>query len=296
VKPIPFTPWLDDLVAEARQLLGDAIELTVKSELDGEEMLGDAPQLQQIVVNLIVNAKQAMSDRGTLTIAARRPRAGATFSFGVVAHPERFVQLTVADSGSGIAPDVLSRIFEPLFTTKSNGTGLGLAVAHQVAKLHGGEVFVESKLGVGTRFHLFLPLRAAEAVEVVAEKPAGSLRNLRVLVVDDDVIVANGIEALLESNAMIVEVVHTGASALASMEQAMPDAVVLDLGLPDADGLEIYVALSERRPRLPVVFSTGHGDEGRLLGFNNERHVAFLMKPYEGEALLRALDGVTKMH
>ncbi|HEY5610405.1 MAG TPA: PAS domain-containing protein, partial [Thermoanaerobaculia bacterium] len=294
MNPIPFKAWLDDVIAEAKPMLGDEIELTVQSDVEGE-MLGEATQLQQIVVNLVVNAKQAMPDGGRVTIAARRPDPEATFSFAIVPRPERFVQLTVTDTGVGIPPDVLSRVFEPLFTTKPNGTGLGLAVAHQVARLHEGYIFVESRVGVGTRFHLFLPLANGEIPAVAKEKPAGSLRNLQVLIVEDDVNVARGIATFLEMNGMDVEIAPDGTSALAAIEQSMPDVVVLDLGLPDADGLEIYVALSERRHALPVVFSTGHGDETRLDGFLDERHVAFLTKPYEGDQLLRALDRVTRL-
>src|SRR5205085_2484008 len=149
---------------------------------------------------------------------ARRESRSTVFSFGVVRNAEQFIHFWVRDSGAGMASEMLRHIFEPLYTTKRNGTGLGLAVTHQVVKRHGGELFVESRLKRGT---------------------------------------------------------------------TTPDAVILDVGLPDMDGRKVYERIVSMAPTLPVVFSTGHERSTRG---EDTPNTAWLMKPYDLDVLLGALD------
>jgi PAS domain S-box-containing protein len=149
--------WLRGIATEGSSLLPPNIRVDVTSADGLPAMDVDPKQMQQIFTNLLLNARDAMPGGGTITLAALKHEPGDRFAFGAVGHPERFVHLAVTDTGSGMTPEVLRRIFEPLFTTKSNGTGLGLPVAHQVVQQHGGELFVETALGQGTTFHLFLP-------------------------------------------------------------------------------------------------------------------------------------------
>lgn len=124
---------------------------------------GDADQLHQVFTNLILNARDAMPNGGTLSLDVLRERPHARFPFGAIEQPERFAHCIVRDTGTGMSDETLRHLFEPLFTTKRNGTGLGLALARQVVQRHGGQMFVESTAGAGTAFHLFLPL-AEQAV------------------------------------------------------------------------------------------------------------------------------------
>src|SRR5207248_9143410 len=140
---------------------------------------GDASQLNQVLVNLLLNAKDASPPGAPITIEATQTS------------PD-FADIVITDRGSGIAPDVLPRIFDPLFTTKPRGTGLGLAVVQQVIEAHGGTVNVQSEAGVGTEFHLQLPI--CEATEPAHSAAGGSL-----LLVEDDAAVAAGLDALLTS-------------------------------------------------------------------------------------------------
>jgi hypothetical protein len=144
--------------------------------------------------------------------------------------PERFVHVTVRDTGAGIAPDVLQRIFEPLFTTKKTaGTDLGLAIVHQIIQHHGGKIFVESAIGRGTVFHLFLP--AAERIVSAAHPPPRvmmAFSGIRLALIEDEVSVAAGLIDLLDLEGIKVHHVHTGASAVAAIDAFHPDLVVLD--------------------------------------------------------------------
>ncbi len=157
-QPFDLAEWLQSVVDVAARML--PAETTIRTLLPQGSIssTGDENQLHQVMINLIINARDSMPRGGVIQISAQQALSGLTRPFGYVPTADRFIHLSVQDSGSGIAPDVLPHIFEPMFTTKkSGGTGLGLAVSHQVLTAHGGHIFVESALGEGTTFHLFLP-------------------------------------------------------------------------------------------------------------------------------------------
>ena len=285
-------PWIDNIGLEARTLLPPSCTLECHVE-PGLRINGDSNQLQQIFTNLVLNARDAMPSGGTATIDVRREPADARLPYATIEHPERYAHFTVRDTGCGMSPETLRHIFEPLFTTKKNGTGLGLPVAHQVVLRHEGEIYVESNPGSGTAFHIFLPL--ADDVEARAEVLPAELPvtfTHRVLLVEDDRTVAMGIALLLELEGLRVDVVDSGAQAIDAVEVNTPDVVVLDVGLPDMEGTNVYRAIAARRPELPVIFSTGHGDRAKLESLLEQPHVAYLLKPYESGALLGAIRDV----
>jgi PAS domain S-box-containing protein len=148
--------WLRTLEVEASSILTKPYELEVRSE--PLNIHGDAGQLHQIFLNLILNARDAMASGGTIRVTVRRDAADARFAFGVVDDPSKYAHFIVSDTGCGMSESTLRHALEPLFTTKKNGTGLGLAVTQQVVQHHAGEIFIESAVDKGTSFHVFLPL------------------------------------------------------------------------------------------------------------------------------------------
>jgi two-component system cell cycle sensor histidine kinase/response regulator CckA len=276
-RSIELIPWLEQLVAEIRVLTG--VRVNVELDVPAWDKLFvrcDPSQMQQVLTNLALNARDAMNGDGTLRIVAERA--------GIL------VRMIVADSGCGIAPETLPYIFEPLFTTKHSGTGLGLAVAQQIVVRNGGTIAVESTVGLGTRFTI--DLMAAQPPECVAPgavKPSnGDLGIHRVLIVEDEPSVASGLEAILEAEGVEVRVVFRGEEAAAAMAKFDPDAVLLDMSLPDMSGAAVYAQIAAGWPDVPVIFSTGHADESRLPQWSS-KHVGFLRKPYSGEVLLTKL-------
>lgn len=283
--------WIEALGAEAQSVIGPKYKVVVEANAP-LRIAGDQHQLHQAFINLILNARDAMPEGGIVTLRALREPPDARFSFCDLPSPESFAHLVVEDSGSGMAAETIDHIFEPLFTTKKSGTGLGLPVARQVVSRHGGEIFVESTLGKGTTFHLFIPLASAPP-ETSAASPQAAVSRLRsVLLVEDEQSVAAGIAALLESEGLTVRVVGTGAEVLPALACSRPDAVILDIGLPDIEGTKVFESLEKVYPDLPVVFSSGHGDASKLENYLARPHVAFLLKPYEVDALLVALHRV----
>lgn len=150
--------WLHDTLADLRGVAGSGLTVELETFDETLVMRGDPNRLHQVLYNLVSNARDASRAGTTVRIVARHPDGEELFPFGVVDSPENFVQISVEDEGSGMTEEVARQIFEPLFTTKRNGTGLGLAVAWQIVASHGGHLFVDSTEGTGTTFHMFIPL------------------------------------------------------------------------------------------------------------------------------------------
>jgi PAS domain S-box-containing protein len=289
--------WLNTIVLEARTLLGPRYTIDVDVPPDPVQIVADASQLHQSFMNLILNARDSMAEGGRIVLRIVPYSAGTTSEFVALQAPQRFAHFIVEDRGHGMSPETLRHIFEPLFTTKKNGTGLGLAVSRHVITRHGGEIFVESVLGVGTKFHLFIPLQDPARIEALADAPdvqprTEKRRYRRLLLVEDERPVATGLAALLELEGLIVRVVENGRDVLPAMNEQRPDAVILDIGLPDIDGTKVFTSIMRVYPDMPVVFSSGHADESKLEVHLARKHVGFLLKPYDIETLLGALDRV----
>ena len=289
--PVALRDWLTRVTGELAATTG----VFVRVSGDAARTLAisaDTAQLTQVLTNLAINSRDAGATE--ILIGAGTIAGDGRFRFGIVSAPERFAHVTVSDNGSGIAPSVLPHVFEPLFTTKmTRGTGLGLAVAQQVLSRHGGEIFVESELGRGTTFHLFLPLCEShpEQEPVAEEQSAPQRPGCRLLLVEDDGGVAEGLMMLLEDDGFAAALAPSGRDALGMIPRFAPDVVVLDVGLPDMDGIEVYREIIKRWPDLPVIFSTGHGGTASL-GDLKPPHPPFLVKPYCIEALNEAVAAV----
>jgi two-component system cell cycle sensor histidine kinase/response regulator CckA len=281
--------WWDAFAPEAEGVLGNSIAVVSTIPRHRFFVIADRGQLTQVVINLVANARDAMSGGGTLTVAANHLEPDATFPFGVVPRSDRFVQISIGDTGRGMTPEVMERIFEPLYTTRlSGGTGLGLAVAHQILTQHAGYIFVESEPARGTTFHLFLPLAAAPSSAVTrnlhTRKPAAR----RLLMIEDEESIIEGVTTLMALHGIEVEGIARGADAADAMGRFHPDVVLLDYSLPDMDGAAVYAAIRELDRGLPVIFASGHGDRRTENGIEDPK-TGFLQKPFEVVALLEMM-------
>ncbi len=292
--PVDVRTWLRDCAAEVRRLLPSNIHFEVGVPKSPKSIEADRDQMSQVLTNVMINARDAIGNAaGTITVAANIVKAGEKFPFGTLPEDEPFIHFSVTDDGPGIPAANLARIFDPFFTTKKNGTGLGLAITQQIITLHGGHLFIESHVGTGTIVHFFLPATSRKEQAVAAPAPQ-SRRNssLKILLIEDDPEVACGLTALLEDEGIAVQVAFDGADAMQILETVRPDALVVDVGLPDCDGFELYARITSQYGPLPAVFSSGHADLVKLDKVGHDADVRILTKPYAVETLVQELDAV----
>jgi PAS domain S-box-containing protein len=262
---------------------------------------GDATQLHQVLMNLCVNARDAMPAGGTLTIEAENTVVDETYAEMMLsARPGRYVRISVADSGVGIAPEHLNQIFDPFFTTKElgQGTGLGLATVMGIVKSHDGFVNVYSEIGKGARFTLYLPAVEAAALRQPQEAKPGlpSGRSEMILIVDDEQAIREITKTTLEAFNYRTITANDGAQAVALFARHSGEvkAVLTDMMMPVMDGAALTAALRSLDPQIKIIASSGHYAEGKMTEAANAGVNAFLPKPYTAEKLLKTLAEVLK--
>jgi PAS domain S-box-containing protein len=271
---LDLTKWLPPVVQTALQPGSIPVTVEIAAPLYAE---ADPGQLEQAVTNLLLNARDAVqeTDGGGIRVHAGQA--------------EGSIVLTIEDDGRGIAPENLDKIFEPFFTTRRSGAGLGLAVVQQIVERHHGSIRAESLAGQGAAFVITLPAPAAPG-DADSQDDQRSLDGCRLLLVEDEAPIAEGLTALLVAGGADVRVARTGGAALADIgNDDLPDAVLLDVGLPDMDGVEVFATVRKRWPQLPIVFTTGHADQARLQGMLEQPHVGHLVKPFELDDLVAAI-------
>lgn len=280
---------LADTVKLLSRLLPENIHLEVEPASNVPPVLGDRGQLEQLIVNLCVNARDAMPGGGKLVLKTGRFVLGADAKERAPwARPGTYAFVEVTDSGSGIGPEVLEHIFEPFFTTKAEGTGLGLATAYGVSKRHRGFISVESELGVGTRFRIHLPESQSTPVEDDAIEPV-SVEGGRetILLAEDEEPVRAVVTRILERAGYRVIPAEDGARAVELYRQhaADIDLVLLDAVMPRKSGIEALQEILDASAAVAAVLCSGYSEApNRLSEFSQE--VAFVPKPYEPDTLL----------
>ena len=266
-----------DLESLLSRSLGELVELHIAVGDDLPSVLADRSRLEQVLVNLAVNARDAMPHGGTLSIAVDREGDA--------------VAVRVADEGTGMDPDVADRAFEPFFTTKpaGEGTGLGLATVHGIITDSGGDIAITSRPGEGTVVRFTLPAADEAVAETVSEPPAEPLEagSARVLVVEDQDPVRRQAVRMLQRNGYRVREAPSGQVALDEWEPV--DVVLTDVVMPGMTGHELAQRIATIAPGVPVVFMSGHTEDVVVLDGAREREIAFVQKPFTRDSLLGAV-------
>ena len=264
--------------------IGSRIELRFDLNHPQAVTLLDPNQLEMSVLNLALNARDAMQDGGTLTISTQEANIKQDGAFAPA------VRLTIADTGNGIPASILEKVFEPFFTTKpmGSGTGLGLAQVYGFARQSGGDAQIESSVGSGTRIHLLFPLLADATLEDVEPPPAhAATPHKHILVVEDDQDVRQSIVQSLEVMGHRVTSVSNGEAALASLRKSLPDLLIVDYVMPGMNGAELIGHVQASWPDIPIILATGYADMenvGKVLGAKS-----ILKKPFGVATLTEAV-------
>jgi CheY-like chemotaxis protein/anti-sigma regulatory factor (Ser/Thr protein kinase) len=256
--PVSISAVVDGMREMLRRTLGPLIDVNIDISCGRSFILSDRTQLEMALLNLAINARDAMPEGGLLTIAATLD----TVAGDPALEPGEYVELLVRDTGIGMSPDVASRAFDPFFTTKGigQGTGLGLSQVHGLARQAGGAVRIESQPGRGTTIRMLLPCTDAP---FLFERPAqippeqGEPQDATVLLVDDDQDLRSVLAASLQDLGYSVIEAVDGAEGLVLLEQHEPDLLVADFAMPGMSGAELARSARLLHPGLPIIFASG---------------------------------------
>jgi two-component system, cell cycle sensor histidine kinase and response regulator CckA len=274
-----------------RRTIGEKVRTELALTATGR-VRADESQLEQVIMNLVTNARDAMPDGGVLRVQTRDVEFEATNPERFPgASPGRYVVMYVSDTGRGIAPEALPRVFEPFFTTRSLGTGLGLATCYGIVKQGGGHISVESELGLGTRFKVYLPTVEGELApgpKPPSEHPEAT--GDRVLLIEDEEPVRLVVERTLRKQGYVVVSAQSAEEGLRVVEADTNFALlVTDVVLPGMSGRAFANILLERRPSLRVLYVSGYSEDAMGRGGVLEAGLHFLQKPFVPAELLAAL-------
>ena len=290
VQPTHVSPIIQNMRPLLRNVLGPGI--TKEFDLDEVMMpvMADPTQLEVAVLNLAINARDAMPEGGILSFSTRRVRVRGELEL----EPGDYIELTIADTGVGMAPDVLERAFEPFFTTKEvgKGTGLGLSMVYGMARQSGGTARIESTPGKGTAVKLLFrkaeedvrdPGPTADDHMTASHAPSP----LSVLVIDDDPDVRGFIVEALEEQGYTVREAADGHEGIAEVERETPDLIVLDFIMPGLSGADVARHLRDRNPDLPILFVSGYSETDAVK--RTAPDAPLLAKPFRADALQKAV-------
>jgi PAS domain S-box-containing protein len=287
---IDLNAVIDETTKMLRRVIGEDIELRVALSNALWAIKADPDQIIQVLMNLCINARDAMPRGGRLKIATEnvtvKPRSAVGQHYVVPGH---YVMLSVTDSGEGISKKIQKDIFEPFFTTKEigKGTGLGLAMVYGIVKQNGGYVWVDSKLKHGARFTIYLPKVAQTAVPVVSIQAKATPKGTEtILVVEDEKSLRRGISDLLNGLGYTVLAASSGAEALAiACKQEHIDLLLTDVIMPKMGGRELAELLRNLQPNLKIIYMSGYTDDVVLRNGIHDQNTDFLQKPFGLSAL-----------
>jgi PAS domain S-box-containing protein len=290
VRPIFVAPLIENMRPLLRNVLGPGITKTFDLDEAMMPVMADPTQLEVAILNLAINARDAMPEGGILNFASR--------PIAVAGDPELedgdYVELVISDTGQGMPPEVAERAFEPFFTTKEvgKGTGLGLSMVYGMARQSGGAVRIESKLGEGTAVKLLFRKAEGAALEAAAESeehavPAAASEALSVLVIDDDPDVRSFIADALEEQGYRVRQASDGRQGLAAVQRERADLVIVDFVMPELSGAEVARKIRAKWPRQPILFVSGYSETEAVK--RTAPDAPLLAKPFRADALHRAV-------
>jgi signal transduction histidine kinase/CheY-like chemotaxis protein len=298
-KVIDLNAILKNVETMLKRLLGEDIRLTVALERNLPQVYADAGQIEQVLMNLAVNARDAMPHGGSLTISTCCVTLNKEDVVGVPdAKQGNSVCLEMTDTGTGMTPQIMARVFEPFYTTKERGkgTGLGLATVYGIVKQHGGWVTVQSKVGKGTTFRIYLPISVIEApVSTVSKngpiETVTRVKSCRILLVEDESSVREPMTRVLIANGHNVVSIGSAGEALSigmRTEKGF-DMLLSDVVLADGTGVEVAEHVLSISPSTKVLLFSGYTDERARWEIIKQKGYYFIQKPFSTEDLLRML-------
>jgi len=282
------------LVNESAELLKHTINKNIAIHVENRathtSVIGDDSLIHNALMNMGINASHAMPDGGALTFTLENSELDAEYCevspFDIT--PGEYLEITIRDTGTGMSPDVQSRIFEPFYTTKEagKGTGLGMAAVYGTVQEHGGSILVYSELGRGTVFHIYLPVFSHTPPQAIESRPIVSDSGT-ILIIDDEELIRSTASAMLRSMGYRVILATNGLEGVETFTETKDeiDLIILDMIMPIMGGREAFAKLREIDPTIPIVLSSGFSKEGDLEAMSAQGISGFLQKPFRRDEL-----------
>ncbi len=293
-EPVELNTVVDDLLKMLKRVIGEHIRIHWLPGPEAGRVFGDRGMMEQVLMNLCVNARDAMPEGGVLTIETRDMEIDEEYcAHHIWAKPGRYVRIAVTDTGCGMNRETLDRVFEPFFTTKGagKGTGLGLATVYGIVKQHGGMVSAYSEPGAGTSFKVYLPIsEGGESAEAPRPRPAGGGTET-ILVAEDDPGVRKLTRDILERRGYTVWEAANGVEAVERF-RAAPDSVdmaILDVMMPQMGGRKALEQMRAIRPGLKALFASGYSENAVHTNYILDAGLTLIQKPFSPADLLRAV-------
>ncbi|RYG87260.1 MAG: response regulator, partial [Alphaproteobacteria bacterium] len=290
LRPLLVCDVIENMEELLVRTLGPLIKIERQLNPNPAPVMADATQVEMMILNLAINARDAMPDGGTLTISTSKHR----FTRDAELADGEYIELAVSDSGIGMDEETLRRAMEPFFTTKpvGQGTGLGLAQIYGSARQAGGTVRIESVRGVGTAVRVYLPCTQQSPARLnsgwTPEEGIIDLPPLRVLLVDDDDRLRSVLSEGLADHGHLVIVAGNGSEALSLIERETPQIAVLDFAMPGMNGAVLAQQIAARLPNLPIIFVSGYADTASIKNAAGD-NATILQKPFELDRLISAM-------
>lgn len=296
--PLKVSMIIKEAVKFLRSTIPSTIDIRYDFKTAQDTVLADPTQMNQIIMNLCTNSFHAMRDKGgtlKLTLDNKFIRSNITNRYSGL-NPGQYLKISVSDTGPGISPDIIEKIFEPYYTTKGpgEGTGMGLAMVHGIVKKYQGNITVESQSGKGTIFHILIPTIDAELSPIVKEQADIPGGKERILIVDDEKVIADVMQQILEKLGYTVTVRTSSIEALEAFRDNPDkfDLVITDMTMPNMTGKELTKRLMSIKPDIPIILCTGFSEqinekEAKWMGID-----AFVMKPIHIHEIAKAVRDV----
>lgn len=285
---------LDDILLENREMIeeivGEGINLTFKTHNELPELRFEESKIEEILVHLVLNSKEAMKGEGNLYIETNIVRGEAVEGDSSERKGKEYVNLRVKDEGEGMDEETFSKMFNPFFSTRENRSGLGLSMVYEIIDNLNGFVEVESEPGNGTDFNIYFPVRK-ELEDIDTKRETDDLKNKCILVVEDERIVRRFNVRILEDRGFSVLSADCCKKALEIFYENSEDIDLIfsDIVLPDGDGVELVEKLQKDKKDIEIILTSGYTDREALLDSIKEKKYKFLKKPYEVEKLLKEI-------
>ena len=286
-KPLELNALLNDELKMLRRLLGEHIQLNIRGQASEAWIEGDPGMMEQVIMNLCINARDAMAEGGRLTFGISQVELADTTELPPQARPGKFICFSVADQGHGMTEETMTRIFEPFFTTKGvgKGTGLGLATVYGIVKQHDGWVEVSSQIGQGSEFRVYLPESADKRSVTTGAAPSKiTMGKETILIVEDDEAVRQSVVLVLKYAGYRTFEAENGPEALEAWSGRINqiDLLLTDMVMPGGiSGLAMAQAFKKLKPELPVILTSGYSNELVEAGTHDHPEFTFVAKPYD---------------